>query len=150
VIESRCAFWLACVSNHGVVEIYAAFQAHAGKSRSGSPVLAELLETYRPRPTPAIPHGQEISQRILASFASLYVSSRQHAGRRTRIRVPMRLRGDVFGDKDTRRFQVEIVSLSGCRKASKSDAFRATPPPLRGKLAVTWRVPGQRKRDTFP
>jgi hypothetical protein len=38
----------------------------------------------------------------------------------------MRLRGNVFGDKDTLRFQAGFFSLSECRKASKCDAFRAT------------------------
>jgi hypothetical protein len=33
----RCAVWLARVSKHGIVEIYAACQAHVGKSRFGVP-----------------------------------------------------------------------------------------------------------------
>jgi hypothetical protein len=46
---------------------------------------------------------------------------------RPQIRVPMRLRGDVFGDKGTRRSPVGFFSLSECRNASKCDAFRAAP-----------------------
>jgi hypothetical protein len=61
------------------------------------------------------------------------IPSRQHAGKRPWIGFPMRLYGDISGDKDPRRSQVGFVSLSECRKAGKCDTLQAMPLHLWGK-----------------
>jgi hypothetical protein len=111
---------------------------------------AELLETYRPRQTIAIPHGQDISRRALAMLhRNAFDPDSTHAGSPGPgfrcVHAAMSLLTRIL--EDPRWASSGSSNVAKPANATRSEQHHCN---CGAKLAVTWRVPGQWKHDTFP